>query len=123
MGRRMTFEPLANDRRAEPRRRVLRSGKLTFSPAFSLDCPIRDETEAGARIRTGGTPLPRTVVLVSVAKRVAHEAEVIWQRGDDAGVRFAARHELDCGPPPRSGPLRHAQALWSYSKGQSQFIL
>ena len=123
MGRPMTTEALAMDRRAEPRRRVLRSGKLTFSPAFSLDCPIRDETEAGARIRTGGTPLPRSVVLVSVTRRIAHEAEVIWLRGQDAGVRFGASHAMDSGPPPRSSPLRHAQVLWSYSSGQSHFSL
>ena len=117
MGRRMTYELLAKDRRAEPRRRVLRSGKLTFSPAFSLDCPIRDETEAGARIRTGGTPLPNTVVLVSVTKRVAHEAQVIWQRGEEAGVLFGACHEMDVSPPKKSDPLRHAHVLWSYSNG------
>jgi hypothetical protein len=113
----MTFESLVGDRRAEPRRRVLRSGKLTFSPAFSLDCPIRDETEAGARVRTGGTPLPRTVVLVSVTRRIAHEAEVIWQRGEEAGVRFGARHEMDINPPKPDTALRHARVLWSYSNG------
>lgn len=113
----MTFEPLAGDRRSAPRRRVLRTGKLTFSPAFSLDCPIRDETEAGARIRTGGAPLPRSVVLVSVTRRIAHEAEVIWQRGEEAGVRFGARHDMDLNPPKPSTPLRHAQVLWSYANG------
>jgi len=110
----MTFEP---DRRVESRRRVLRSGKLTFAPAFSLDCPIRDETEAGARVRTGGVPLPRTVILVFVTRRIAHEAEVIWQRGAEAGVRFGARHDMDLSPPRPSTPLRHAQVLWSYSNG------
>ena len=123
MGRRMTCDGLANDRRAEPRRRVLRSGKLTFSPAFSLDCSIRDETAAGARIRTGGTPLPRTIVLVSVTRRIAHEAEVVWQRGDEAGLKLGARHEMDPNPQNRSDPLRHAQVLWSHTIGQSHFSL
>jgi hypothetical protein len=119
----MTCDAFAGERRAEPRRRVLRSGKLTFSPAFSLDCPIRDESDTGARIHTGGAPLPRAVVLLSVTRRIAHEAQVVWQHGEEAGVKLGARHEMDPTPQERSDPLRHAQALWSYSNGQSRFTL
>ena len=102
---------------------MLRSGKLTFSPAFSLDCRIRDESESGARIHTGGAALPRAVVLVSVTRRIAHEAQVVWRHGEEAGVKLGARYELDPTRQERSDPLRHAQVLWSYANGLSYFAL
>jgi len=102
--------------RTAPRRRVLRSGRLTYGEGMSADCPIRDESATGARISVGAHPLPREVLLVCVSTGVAYEAQVIWRRGQDAGVRFGRRHQLDRATPTPSTSLRLAQRLWGHRR-------
>jgi hypothetical protein len=104
------------DARAAPRRRVLRSGRLAYGEGFSAECPIRDESATGARISVGAHPLPREVVLVCVSTGVAYEAQVVWRRGQDAGLRFGRRHELERASPTPAPSLRLAQRLWTHRR-------
>jgi hypothetical protein len=83
---------------------------------MSADCPIRDESASGARITVGAHPLPRDVVLVCVSTGVAYEARVIWRRGQDAGLRFERRHELERAAATPATSLRLAQRLWSHRR-------
>jgi hypothetical protein len=107
-----------SESRGAPRRRVLRSGRLAYGEGMSAECPIRDESATGARISVGTHPLPRDVVLVCVSTGVAYEAHVVWRRGQDAGVRFARRHELErAAPAPApASALRLAQRLWNHRR-------
>ncbi len=102
--------------RSAPRRRVLRSGRLAYGEGMSADCPIRDESTTGARISVGDHPLPREVMLVCLSTGVAYEAQVVWRRGQDAGVRFGRRHELERAAPTPASALRLAQRLWSHRR-------
>jgi hypothetical protein len=105
-----------SESRVAPRRRVLRSGRLAYGEGLSADCPIRDESVTGARISVGAHPLPREVVLVCLSTGVAYEAQVVWRRGQDAGLRFGRRHELERPAPTPASALRLAQRLWSHRR-------
>ncbi len=105
-----------DETRGAPRRRVLRSGRLAYGDGMSADCPIRDESATGARISVGAHPLPREVILVYVSTGVAYEAQVVWRRGQDAGVRFGRRHLLERTAPAPAAPLRLAQRLWNHRR-------
>jgi hypothetical protein len=105
-----------SESRGAPRRRVLRSGRIAYGEGFSAECPIRDESATGARISIGAHPLPRDLVLVCVSTGVAYEAQVVWRRGQDAGVRFGRRHELERAAPTPASALRLAQRLWSHRR-------
>jgi hypothetical protein len=102
--------------RSAPRRRVLRAGKVAYGQGFSADCPIRDESATGARIAVGGHPLPRQVILMCVSTGVAYEAQVMWRRDDEAGLRLGRRHQLERGPARAADSLRLAQRLWRHNR-------
>ncbi len=102
----------AGDNRADSRRRVLLTGKLTYGDGFSLDCPIRDESETGARVIVGAQVLPKSVVLVSVTRGVAHEAEVVWRRGKEAGLRFIRSHPMKASQDETPPQIKLARNLW-----------
>ena len=103
------------DLRAAPRRRVLLAGKLAYGEGMSSECAIREESETGARIVVGAQLLPRQVVLVSVSRAMAYEAELVWRRGGEAGLRFHRAHPLksDAAEPTREVKL--ARRLWTES--------
>jgi len=89
---------------------------LAYGEGMSAECPIRDESATGARISVGTHPLPREVVLVCVSTGVAYEAHVVWRRGQDAGVRFNRRHELERAAPMPATSIRLAQRLWNHRR-------
>lgn len=105
-----------SESRGAPRRRVLRSGRVAYGEGFSAECPIRDESATGARISIGAHPLPRDLVLVCVSTGVAYEAEIVWRRGQEAGVRFGRRHQLERAAPMPASSLRLAQRLWNHRR-------
>ncbi len=105
-----------SESRGAPRRRVLRSGRLAYGEGMSADCPIRDESATGARISIGAHPLPRDVVLVCVSSGIAYEAQIVWRRGQDAGVRFGRQHKLEGPGPAPPTSLRLAQRLWNHRR-------
>ncbi len=108
----MTDRANAADKRAGLRRRVLLTGKLAFGESFSLDCPIRDESETGARVVVGAQLLPKEVVLVSVTRGVAYEAEVVWRRGKEAGLHFTRTYPLKQAKDETPAHIKLARNLW-----------
>ncbi|MCH9764501.1 MAG: PilZ domain-containing protein [Alphaproteobacteria bacterium] len=66
----------------------------------AVHCIVRDMSATGARLlikesklvpKTNGKPgLPKTFTLNIRLDRVAVECRVVWQDGDEVGVRFAA---------------------------------
>ncbi len=108
----MTERAETGNNRVDPRRRVLLTGKLAYGDGFSLDCPIRDQSDTGARVVVGDQVLPKAVVLVSVTQGVAYEAEVIWRRGKEAGLRFTGSHPLKKARDETPSQIKLARHLW-----------
>jgi hypothetical protein len=75
-------------KRGSPRQRVLKSGKIVFAGgSISVDCTIRNLSEAGARLQVP-VAIPDRFTLVDAHARTRREASVVWRKGDQIGVRF-----------------------------------
>ncbi len=105
-----TQTKMAGDRRGRSRRRVLQSGKLVFGGGFTVDCAMRDRSEAGVRVRASQDMLPREVVLIAVGEAKAYVGEIMWREGDQAGLRLGEAHDLK---GPVGAAHAHARALWA----------
>lgn len=78
------------ERRAYPRRPVLRGGKLILNHGRTLlDVQVRDLSEGGCRIRTGNPALlPGTFTIRIVGLSGERPCEVRWRSEQELGVRF-----------------------------------
>jgi hypothetical protein len=103
--------PRPKDGRSAKRNRVLMDGTVVYAQgARSIDCSIRDLSEAGARVRLSGPePMPEQVMLIHMRTGTGYEATVAWARDRDLGLTFIAAHRLDENCPPTMAPLRR---LW-----------
>ncbi len=78
-----------DDRRLEPRS-ALNTHGLVVSPGLELACLVVDQSASGARLRLDrNLALPPRIVLVDIARATAVEAEVVWRKGQEAGIRKA----------------------------------
>ena len=85
-------------RRQEHRRRALKQAKVVLSDWTVLDCLLRDLTDEGARLEFAApVDLPQAFRLQFVSDNSRRPAELMWQRGQSAGVRFV-------GPPEPAKP-------------------
>ncbi|MET0294740.1 MAG: hypothetical protein ABW042_06940 [Phenylobacterium sp.] len=104
--------PVTTDSRSGARRRTLLRGRICWGPkgALSVDCSIRNISEAGAQLRVAAVQaLPQTFTLIHVLDGVAYEATLAWRRGDLAGARFTARHDLK---RPGDPAVLHLRQTW-----------
>lgn len=102
-----------SERRAAPRRRTLLRGRICYGDHYviSVDCGIRDLSESGAQIRVSASqPLPGRFVLIHILDGLAFDANLAWRRGEFAGVKFNARHNLK---GDIEGELRSIKAIWT----------
>ncbi|HEY4030027.1 MAG TPA: PilZ domain-containing protein [Caulobacteraceae bacterium] len=100
----------ADCRRNQPRRRVLLAGKVVQAAGLSMDCTIRNLTEAGAQIRVpAGQALPDAFDLIEIRSGVAYRAKVAWRSPAGTGVQFSER--LDLNHPSAAVPL-YLRTLW-----------
>ena len=85
-----------SEHRAEPRRRVLLSGKIVYGfPEMTLDCAVSDLSPSGARVRLGGPePLKDPIYLIIVRHAAAFLAREAWREGAVVGLTFARRFDL-----------------------------
>ncbi|MHB8284443.1 MAG: hypothetical protein ACYDD1_07180 [Caulobacteraceae bacterium] len=90
----MSVSPNPSEHRIATRRRVLLTGKLAYGDGFSTDCRIREQSETGARIVVSADLLPREVVLICVTAAMAYEAEIMWRRGKEAGLKLGRSYPL-----------------------------
>ncbi len=83
------------DKRAEPRRRVLKGAVIWFAGHMStLDCVVRDLTEHGCRLRTdGATWAPETFELSLGQGAIIEKCRVVWRRSGEIGVAFIREGE------------------------------
>ena len=99
--------PVVDGRRAVRKRVILGAKVLYNEGAFSLDCRIRDISDGGARIvLSASSIIPTRVVLVDVRNSIAYEAEVVWLKAPEFGLRFLAKHSLRGQLPPQLSYLK-----------------
>lgn len=76
-----------DDRRLEPRSPANARG-LIVSPGLELPCLIVDQSGSGVRLRMDrNLALPKQILLIDMAQATAVEADVVWRKGQEAGVR------------------------------------
>ena len=86
--------------RREPRRRVLKDGKIV-SPSLhgAIDVRIRDLSQSGALIDLPiGTKIPDSFGFLVVSESKVYPAIAKWRRGERAGIEFTG--------PPKLASLR-----------------
>lgn len=100
-----------NERRAQPRQRVLLTGVLSDSRhEASQSCSVRNLSETGARLQLPGSDLSMSWgSLIVVRDACVYTIEPVWVAGDQAGVRLVRSQSLQ----DASGPaLDRPRALW-----------
>ena len=92
---------LDDDARQSPRRRVLKTGIVTFSGRnCSIECSVRDLSDTGAKLRaTGSANIPDTFELIIETDGFEADCQVVWRKDNDIGVVFL-------GAPKRTTPTR-----------------
>lgn len=102
----MTFE---DDRRGAHRSSANARG-VVVAPGLELPCLIVDQSNSGVRLRLDrNLALPARVIVVDIAQATAVEAEVVWRKGQEAGVkRTGAASSLRGLVPSRLAAARDA---------------
>ena len=79
-----------DDLRRSPRLKAIKSGQIIVEGAdAALDCTIRNISERGAMLRfENDVDLPDEVQLVILSHDIHVRADVIWNRGAEAGIEF-----------------------------------
>ena len=99
------------ERRREPRRRVLLTGKIvSVDYSFSADCVIRDLSPGGARITAPPEAVCGEPFLIVVRNATAHRSRGVWHGEGMAGLRFLDAHNVSADVPRHLLPI---QALWA----------
>lgn len=76
-----------DDRRLQPRSPANARG-LVVSPGLELPCLIVDQSSSGVRLRLDrNLALPNRILLIDMAGATAVEADVVWRKGQEAGVK------------------------------------
>ncbi len=98
-----------DDRRLQPRSPANLRG-VVLAPGLELPCLIVDQSGSGARLRLDrNLALPKRVVVIDITQATAVEAEVVWRKGQEAGVkRLGAAASLRGLVPSRLAAARAA---------------
>ncbi len=78
------------ERRKEPRRRVLKGATLSFNRGYgALECVVRNQSEHGARLVFGdASAVPPAFELIVNGDALRRQASVRWRSANDVGVAF-----------------------------------
>jgi hypothetical protein len=78
------------ERRAAPRRLVLKGGRIVFNNGFStLDCRVRNLSEGGARLQVASVVgVPDRFDLVVTDTNERQPCRIAWRNGNLIGVAF-----------------------------------
>ncbi len=81
---------LANERRAEHRRRVLKGGSILFNKGYgALGCKVRNLNDQGALLELGETTgMPQSFDFQVTGEKKTKSASIIWRDLNRIGVRF-----------------------------------
>jgi len=82
-----------DDKRKEPRRRVLKEGKIVFADGLRvLDCTIRDMSTGGAKLLIASTVgLPDTFHLYEKSSGLLYPASITWRQANSLGIQFTGQ--------------------------------
>lgn len=80
----------ATNKRAHPRTRCLKEGRIIFgNGTFVVDCTIDNLSNTGAHLRVQGTaPIPKEFLLVEPSRNLVHKAEIVRRTTKGVGIRF-----------------------------------
>lgn len=96
------------DRRFEPRS-AANARAAVVAPGLELACLIVDHSSTGLRLRLDrNLALPPRVQVIDLARGVAMEAEVVWRKGQEAGLKQAGEASLRGLIPSRLAAARAA---------------
>ena len=96
------------DRRFEPRSPA-NVRAVVVAPGFELSCLLIDQSAQGGRIRLDrNLVLPKVVMVIDIAQGVAIEAQVAWQKGQEAGLKRIGQASLRGLIPSRFAAARDA---------------
>lgn len=77
------------ERRASPRRRVLKGGTLSFNKGYgALECVVRNESGNGALLNFGETSAVPPAFTLTIKGGEARAAQVRWRTMTLVGVEF-----------------------------------
>ncbi|NNF80953.1 MAG: PilZ domain-containing protein [Rhizobiales bacterium] len=81
-----------SDRRAAPRKRILKAGVIRALPDFEATCVVRDLSEGGAKLKVKDVKqVPDYFQLTIELDGLLAKCEVMWRSDDnEIGVRFEA---------------------------------
>jgi len=103
------------DRRFEPRS-AANTRAVVVAPGLELSCVLVDQSAQGGRIRLDrNLVLPKAVMVIDIAQGVAIEAQVAWQKGQEAGLKRIGQASLRGLVPSR---LSDARAAWMRAGGR-----
>lgn len=96
------------DRRFEPRSPA-NARAVVVAPGLELSCLIVDRSKSGLRLRLDrNLALPARVQVIDIARAVALEAEVVWRKGQEAGLKQGGESSLRGLIPSRLAAARAA---------------
>jgi hypothetical protein len=81
------------DRRAAPRKRILRAGLTGWQNGDSGECIVHNLSDTGAHLQIRG-PVPRTFNLVIDGDGVSRSCCVIWRNANRVGVKFEGQFAI-----------------------------
>ncbi len=97
-----------DDRRREPRIPVELDARVYPG---ALPCIVCDRSASGARLRFAhSVVLPQVIIVVFWRSGQAHESQVMWRHGSEAGLRFLRGADLKGMVPAAFAP---AKAAWT----------
>jgi hypothetical protein len=80
--------------RSDHRQRTLKAAKIILTDWTTMDCVVRDISKGGARIALGdAVSLPQEFRLLLVSTNTIVPVQLLWQRGQTAGVGFTGPEE------------------------------
>jgi hypothetical protein len=96
------------DRRFEARSSA-NSRAILVAPGLEMACLIIDHSASGLRLRLDrNLALPGEVQIVDLGRGLALEAEVVWRKGQEAGLRQRGQAALGGLVPSRFAAARAA---------------
>ncbi len=96
------------ERRFEPRS-AANARAVVVAPGLELTCLIVDHSGNGLRLRLDrNLALPVRVQVIDITRAVALEAEVVWRKGQEAGLKQGGESPLRGLIPSRLAAARDA---------------
>ena len=77
------------EKRACPRRRILKQGTITYRGGGGAECTVRNISMSGARLDFANpVGLPRSFTLVVATEHLMRHCRAVWSSNQRVGVAF-----------------------------------